>query len=69
MSFFARPHYESDTTLFILQMRKQDPKLEARQREGRGLLWDQQINLQQQAQENAAEVAQKPYVYQTNPTD
>jgi hypothetical protein len=69
MSFFARPHYESDTTLFIHELRKQDPQLETRQREGRALLWDQKINLRQQAEEDASEVPQKPYVYQTNPVD
>ena len=67
MSLFARPHYESDTTLFIKDLRQQDPQLEARQRAGRALLWDQKINLQQKADADAADVPQKPYVYQTNP--
>ena len=69
MSIFARPHYESDTTLFIHALRKQDPQLEARQRAGRALLWDKHINLRQQADVDAAEVPQQPYVYQTNPLD
>ncbi len=67
-NIFRRPHYESDTTLFILSLRKNDPELEARQRAGRSLLWDQRINLQQKSEADAAEVPQQPYVYQTNPS-
>ncbi|WP_225783901.1 DUF3460 family protein [Xenophilus sp. Marseille-Q4582] len=66
MSFFARPHYTSDATQFIEQMRKQKPTLEAEQRAGRALLWDKQIDRQAQAEMNAGEVAQQPYVYQTH---
>ena len=39
--------------------------LEARQRQGRGLLWDKQVDREVWAQYRAARVAQKPYVYQT----
>lgn len=66
MSFFARPHYTSDATQFIDSLKAAKPELEAEQREGRALLWDKQVDRDQQAQANAARVAQKPYVYQTN---
>ncbi len=65
MSFFRRPDYASDTTQFIDQLKAQRPELEAEQRQGRALLWDKQIDRDQQAQGQAASVAQKPYVYQT----
>ena len=35
-------------------------------REGRALLWDKDLDRQQQAEYQTARVAQKPYVYQTN---
>ncbi len=66
MSIFARPHYTSDATQFIDSLKAAQPELEAEQREGRALLWDKQIDREQQAQARAAQVAQKPYVYQTN---
>ena len=66
MSIFARPHYTSDATQFIDSLKAAQPELEAEQREGRALLWDKQVDRDQQAQGQAANVAQKPYVYQTN---
>jgi hypothetical protein len=66
MSIFARPHYTSDATQFIDSLKAAKPALEAEQREGRALLWDKQVDRDQQAQAQAAKVAQKPYVYQTN---
>ena len=66
MSIFARPHYTSDATQFIDSLKAAKPELEAEQRQGRALLWDKQVDRDQQAQANAARVAQKPYVYQTN---
>lgn len=65
MSFFARPHYASDATQFIDQLKNTQPQLEAEQRQGRALLWDKQVDRENQAQFKAARVAQKPYVYQT----
>lgn len=65
MSFFRRPDYASDTTLFIDQLKAQSPKLEAEQRQGRGLLWDKPIDRDIQAEFKQGRVAQKPYVYQT----
>ena len=68
MNIFARPHYTSDATDFIESLKAAKPALEAEQREGRALLWDKQIDRDQQAQAQAAKVAQKPYPYQTEPT-
>lgn len=62
---FRRQHYRSDVTDFIDQMKAADPQMEARQRAGRALLWDQAIDRGFQADARAARVAQKPYVYQT----
>lgn len=65
MSLFARPHYTSEATQFIDQLKAQHPELEAEQRRGRALLWDKQIDRSFQAGAESARVAQKPYVYQT----
>ena len=66
MSFFRRPDYQSDATQFINKLKEQKPYLEAGQREGRSLLWDKDLDRDEQADFKAAKVAQKPYVYQTN---
>ncbi len=65
MSIFARPHYSSDATQFIDQLKASKPALEQEQRQGRSLLWDQQVDREFQAEAQAARVPQKPYVYQT----
>ncbi|WP_290871424.1 DUF3460 family protein [Aquabacterium sp.] len=64
MPLFWKP-YKSDATQFIDSLKQRDPQLEARQREGRGLLWDKAIDRQAQREQAEARVAQKPYVYQT----
>lgn len=66
MSIFARPHYQSDATLFIDQLKAQKPTLEAEQLAGRALLWEQKVDRSAQAEFRDGRVAQKPYVYQTN---
>ena len=65
MSIFARPHYRSEATQFIDQLKADKPELEQAQRLGRSLLWDQQVDRAFQANAQAGDVAQKPYVYQT----
>lgn len=67
MSLFGRPHYTSDATQFIEQLKASRPQLDAEQRQGRALLLDQQIDREFQRQADAASVPQKPYVYQTEP--
>lgn len=64
MPLFWKP-YESDATQFIESLKKQDPKLEERQRQGRALLWDREQDRGAQADYEAANVPQQPYVYQT----
>lgn len=66
MSFFRRPDYRSDATQFIDQLKVKKPTLEAEQRKGRNLLWDKLVDRAAWKEYRAAEVAQKPYVYQTN---
>jgi len=67
MNIFGRPHYTSDTTQFIEQLKNQRPELEAEQRKGRSLLWDKQVDRDFQRAAEAARVPQGAYVYQTQP--
>jgi hypothetical protein len=64
MPLFWKP-YQSDATQFINTLKVQQPSLEAEQRAGRALLWEQSIDLETQAAPSDARVAQQPYVYQT----
>lgn len=57
--------YQSDTTQFLNRLKEEKPDLEARQREGRNLLWDKNLDPEHQAEFRAGRVPQKPYVYQT----
>ena len=66
MSIFARPHYTSDATDFINQMKKDNPQLEAQQLAGRALLWDKDISAEVWDDLRAGRVEQNSYVYQTN---
>lgn len=68
MSIFARPHYMSDATQFINQLKAQRPELDAQQVAGRALLWDKEVDYQIWQDYNAGRVAQKPYPYQANPS-
>jgi hypothetical protein len=63
MPLFWKP-YKSDITSFIEELKKKDPDLEAKQREGRALWWDRSIDRQAQAEYGDARVPQQPYVYQ-----
>lgn len=65
---FQRPHYRSDATAFIDQLKQAKPELDQQQRQGRALLWDKHIDRDLQAEFRAARVPQKPYVYQTAPS-
>ena len=55
--------YESDITLFLKDLKKEDKHLEKSQREGRARLWDKPQDLRLQREFEEATVAQKPYVY------
>ncbi|MES2888773.1 MAG: DUF3460 family protein [Pseudomonadota bacterium] len=64
MPLFWKP-YKSDITVLIEDLKAKNPLLEADQRQGRALLWDQQVDRVAQADQRSARVAQQPYVYQT----
>ncbi|MBK7000355.1 MAG: DUF3460 family protein [Rhodoferax sp.] len=66
MSIFRRPDYTSEATEFLQQLKAKQPQLDAQQSEGRGLLWDKNIDRTAGEGFRAAQVAQKPYVYQTD---
>ena len=66
MPIFQRADYQSETTQFLQQLKRENPNLERSQREGRALLWDKAVDRKTQGEFAAARVAQKPYVYQTN---
>ena len=61
----SKKNYESDVTLFLKQLKKDKPDLQAKQVAGRARLWDKDINAEQQEQFKASRVPQSPYVYQT----
>lgn len=64
MPLFWKP-YKSEVTNFIEELKAKKPSLEAEQRAGRALLWDRDLNRQEQAEWQDAKVPQQPYVYQT----
>jgi hypothetical protein len=64
MPFFWKP-YTSEVTNLVAELKATKPTLEAEQRAGRALLWDKQLDRQQQAEWQQAKVPQQPYVYQT----
>ena len=47
---FQRPHYRSDATQFIEDLKQTRPELDRKQREGRALLWDRRIDRDLQAE-------------------
>ena len=65
MNIFYRPKYQSEVTQFIEQLKSKDPALEAKQRQGRDLLWDNEVNRSDWSDYREAQVEQKAYVYQT----
>lgn len=57
--------YESDHTLFIKQLKKDNPGMEEGQRAGRALLWDKApLSLSEQERQLESAVKQQAYVYQ-----
>ena len=66
MPFFRRADYESDVTQFLNQLKGERPGLESRQRAGRALLWDKNVDLDAWKLWRKNRVPQKPYVYQTD---
>ena len=68
LRLFRRPDYKSEITQFIDQLKTEQPDLESRQRAGRNILWDKNLDREQLAEWRDAQVPQKPYVYGTEPT-
>ena len=66
MSIFRRPHYTSEITSFLEELKAKNPALEAEQRAGRAIWWDKDLNLADQADYGEARVPQQPYVYGTS---
>ncbi|MDH5204489.1 MAG: DUF3460 family protein [Hylemonella sp.] len=66
MNIFRRPDYQSDATVFLAQLKAAQPELDAQQRQGRELLWDKAVDREAWDGYRAAQVPQKPYVYQSD---
>ena len=64
-NFFRRAPYKSEITQFIDELKTGKPDLEAQQRAGRALLWDKAVDRAAWREYRDGQVAQKPYVYQT----
>ena len=64
---FTKQHqkYESEITLFIKDLKKENPDIEVQQRIGRELLWDKKpLDIDTQKRNNESGLKQQPYVYQ-----
>jgi hypothetical protein len=66
---FRRPDYKSDITQFIEQLKAEKPDLEARQRAGRAIWWDKNVDRELQEQWTSARLPPKAYPYGTEPTE
>lgn len=67
MNIFYRPKYESEVTQFLKELKAKNPGMEEGQRQGRSLLWDKAVDREAWREFRAAQVAQQPYVYQSQP--
>lgn len=56
--------YQSDVTQFLNDYLKQHPEEEAQRLKNRGLLWDVELNPEEQENFAAAQLPKKPYTYQ-----
>jgi len=66
MNIFYRPKYVSEATQFINDLKAKNPGMEEGQRRGLGLLWNKTVDREAWSEFRAAQVPQKPYVYQTS---
>jgi hypothetical protein len=66
---FYRPHYTSEATQFIAQLKQDHPALDQAQQQGRARLWDRPLDRDLLDQFSAAQVAQRPYPYMTGADD
>jgi hypothetical protein len=58
--------YESEITRFLKDLKARNPGLEQKQREGRAIWWDKQLDRDELQRQQAARVPQQGYVYQTS---
>ncbi|MCA3222477.1 MAG: DUF3460 family protein [Burkholderiales bacterium] len=59
--------YQSDVTQFLNDLKARKPELERKQREGRAIFWDKQLDLDELERWQQARVPQQAYVYQNEP--
>ncbi|MCA3212080.1 MAG: DUF3460 family protein [Burkholderiales bacterium] len=59
--------YQSDVTQFLNDLKARKPELERKQREGRAIFWDKQLDLDELERWKQARVPQQAYVYQNEP--
>jgi hypothetical protein len=59
--------YQSDVTTFLNDLKAKQPELERRQREGRAIFWDKQLDWDELKRWQDARVRQQGYVYQNEP--
>lgn len=57
--------YESDLTRFVRELKSKRPEIERKQREGRAIWWDKDLDPEQLRRWQESKVPQQPYVYQT----
>lgn len=56
-------NFRSELTQFLNHYKEVNPDTEARQRAGRLILWDKELDAEEQEGFRAARVPQDPYVY------
>jgi hypothetical protein len=57
--------YESEITRFIAELKARQPDLERKQREGRAIWWDKELDRDELERQRQSRVPQQGYVYQT----
>jgi hypothetical protein len=61
---FKAKEYESEFTLFVRELKRQKPQLEAEQRKSRSIWWDHKQDQDAIARAKQSRVEQQAYVYQ-----
>ncbi|HFB0501356.1 TPA: DUF3460 family protein [Neisseria gonorrhoeae] len=56
-------HYQSEATQFLNRLIEEKPELAQERLKNRGLLWDAELNPEEQKNLESAKVAKKPYTY------
>ena len=59
--------YQSDVTQFLNDLKARKPELERKQRDGRAIFWDKQLDLDELERWKQSRVPQQAYVYQNEP--